>query len=363
MKIGIRLKQFDFAIFLPAFLLTVIGLLVIFSIGSQSNPPDLTKFYKQLIFAGAGLLVFFILSATDYRTIKALGWIAYAAMVFLLVLVLFFGTEIRGTRGWFVLFDQNILQPIEISKPLFLIFLAKFFSDRHYGSLKLSTIFLSLFLTLIPALLGFLQPDFGSPFLFLVVWFGMIILLKAPKKIIAGLFIMALLSGIFAWLVGLEPHQKDRLLTFFNPSSDPLGRGYHVTQSIISVGSGQWFGRGLGLGPQSQLNFLPEQETDFIFAVIAEELGFVGSIVLLALYGIFFFRLLWIAMHSSDPFASFFSLSLLVLFSVQSFINIGMNIGMMPVTGIPLPFVSSGGSQLLASYISLGLLMSIAIRK
>lgn len=357
------LKKLDWPFVVMILLLTAMGLTIIYSVGVNSNPPDLLKFQKQLLFFCIGLVGFFVFTWIDYRALQTYTWLFYGGIIALLVLVLIFGTEIRGTRGWFVLFGQNILQPIELAKPFVVLILAKWFAGRVHRLHEWSTYVFSFGLMGIPVVLGLLQPDFGSPFLFICVWLGYVLILQTPKKILFSIFGAGIIGASLLWLVVLNPTQKQRIETFLNPGADPLGSGYHVTQSIIAVGSGQWWGRGLGLGSQSQLNFLPEQETDFIFAVIAEELGAVGALLVLIFFGVLFWRMIEIAKHSPDDFGSLFVVGMVILFSVQVIINIGMNVGWMPVTGVPLPLLSAGGSSLLAMDLGLGLVGSVAARR
>ena len=203
------------------------------------------------------------------------------------------------------------------------------------------------------------QPDLGSAMILFLTWLAMVLLLPVPKKTILAIFLIILVLAAGAWLFVLQDYQKDRLLTFVQPQRDPLGSGYNVRQSVVAVGSGQVLGRGLALGSQSQLNFLPEQETDFIFAVIAEELGFVGAGLLLLLFASLFLRLYKIARETRDDFGNFLCLGIITYLTIQTFINIGMNLGIAPVTGIPLPLVSYGGSSLVSILIALGIVLNV----
>jgi rod shape determining protein RodA len=207
------------------------------------------------------------------------------------------------------------------------------------------------------------QPEFGYMAVLAGVWFVFILLARIPKWYIGILILSVLAAGVFAWFFVLHGYQKDRLTTFLNPGADRLGRSYNVTQSIVAIGSGRLFGRGLGLGPQSQLNFLPEQSTDFIFAVIAEELGFLGSVLVLGTFTLLFTGFLRAIRRANDPYTGLAVTGLLALLFFQMFINIGMNLGLLPVTGIPLPFISYGGSALLSNFFIIGILLSIRARQ
>ena len=208
-----------------------------------------------------------------------------------------------------------------------------------------------------------LEPEFGYSAVLMGAWLVLLFFQRIPRWQFALVILGFMAAMVFSWFFVLEDYQKARVLTFLSPEQDQLGDGYNVTQSIVAVGSGQLFGRGLGLGPQSQLNFLPEQATDFIFAAIAEELGFVGAMLVIGAFSILFFRILAIIRRSRDMYTTYLLTGLLLLLFLQTFINIGMNLGLLPVTGIPLPFVSSGGSALLANFFILGILQSISMRQ
>jgi len=204
-----------------------------------------------------------------------------------------------------------------------------------------------------------MQPDMGSALIFLALWIGFLLLSHIRKTQLLILFLILALLATSSWFLILKDYQKERIVTFLNPSSDSLNTGYNVIQSIIAIGSGKILGRGLGLGPQSQLNFLPEQEADFIFAVISEELGFIGSSIVLILFGLIFYRIWLLAKHSSNDFTLYLINGILIILFTQTVINIGMNIGMMPVTGLPLPWVSAGGSSLVINLLLVGILENI----
>lgn len=356
-----RLRRFDWGLFLATVLLTTIGLAAIASLSLNQPQPDLTTFSRQVVFVVVGLVVVFGLSVVDYRFFRSTAWILYGLGLLALVSVLIFGTAIRGTRGWFAVFGQTV-QPVEFVKVMLILVLAKVLADhyderRHWRTLGLTG------LVLLPLIiLVFLQPDLGAVLMLLAVWFGVLVFIRLPLRSLSLLLLTALVIGALSWFVVLQDFQRERILTFLDPSRDPLGVGYNLRQAKVAVGSGQLFGRGLGLGPQSQLDFLPVQETDFIFAVIAEELGFVGGVMVFGLYAFFFLRLLRILRQTTDDFASFVVAGIASLLFVQTVVNIGMNIGLVPVAGLPLPFLSYGGSALIASLAMVGLVESIAIR-
>ncbi len=224
-------------------------------------------------------------------------------------------------------------------------------------------VLLSLLYVSIPVLLILIEPELGSALVVLFTWFAMLMFSKMNKKHLLMLLVIFLVLGFLGWNFLLEEYQKQRVFTFLNPYEDPLGEGYNVLQSIIAVGSGELFGRGLGRGLQSQLKFLPERQTDFIFASTAEELGLLGSGVILALYLVLFIRLMKAAAVARDNFGMYLSLGILFMLLIQVFINIGMNVGLFPVTGIPLPLLSYGGSSLIVTLLALGLVESVIARR
>lgn len=352
-------KKIDWALFLPVLFLCFFGLAAIYSVALGQGQGGFLNFQKQIIWLAISLVLMFFLSRLDYRLWRKIGWIGYGISLLLLILVLTpLGASIRGSRGWFD-FGFLSFQPVELAKVFIIIVLADVYSRYGRSIHKLaSLLFLSL-IVLLPLVLVVIQPDFGSAMILFFTWLISFFLVTKNKwhfaVIIGGLAAILMIS----WLFVFQDYQKDRLLTFVNPSLDPLGRGYNMRQSIIAVGAGRIFGRGLGFGSQSQLKFIPESQTDFIFSVIAEELGLVGVLFLLIFFALIFFRLFRIASRSPDDFGLFVALLVLILFFVQVFINIGMSVGLLPVTGISLPLVSYGGSFLLVVLALLGIVMNI----
>jgi rod shape determining protein RodA len=361
MKFTSYLKQFDWFLFLAAILLASIGIAAILSTtwGGQDSMKILDK---QIIAAVAGIFFVFGLTFLSYQVLKSYAYVLYAVMISSLVAVLLFGKEIRGTKGWFDLgFFQ--FQPTEFAKIALLIILAKYFSSISGKSSQIQHILVSSALALIPVGLVLLQPDLGSALILIFLWFLMLLLSGIKKKYVVTLVFLGVSLFWFSWNFALATYQKDRILSFINPMRDPLGAGYHMIQSKIAIGSGELIGRGLGHGPQSQLKFLPDQHTDFIFAVISEELGFLGAGLLLLLLLFLLLRIVKISKKVKDEFGLMVVVGTCFLFLVQMLINIGMNVGVLPVVGVPLPFVSYGGSALLFSFIILGILESITVRK
>ncbi|OGY79024.1 MAG: hypothetical protein A3B74_04025 [Candidatus Kerfeldbacteria bacterium RIFCSPHIGHO2_02_FULL_42_14] len=353
------LKAWDRRTLLCIVLLILLSLATIYSIGLHAEVPTIAKFKTQLIALGIGIVCVLIASRLDYRMWYHLSWVILLLGVLILILVLLFGTTIHGTTGWIDL-KWFIFQPVEIAKIMFILNLAawitKYGNDTPFKALLGSGL-----ITLLYTALVLLQPDFGSAALFVIVWTLAFLFIRIEFK--ARLIIILLLCIIpfITWFF-LEDYQQNRIILLLNPQKDALGKGYNVIQSMISVGSGKLLGRGLGLGPQSQLKFLPEKETDFIFAVIAEELGFVGASVVLSGFLLLFFSLFRYIVKLKDTFGRWILLLSVLLLGVQMFINVGMNIGIMPITGIPLPFISAGGSSLVANLLLIGLIQSIIIR-
>jgi len=354
-------KKSDWVLYIVTILLVAFGLAVLYSILINQESPDLARFGRQVIFVAVGLVLMLIFSFVDYRFFNSYRTVLYITGIILLLLVLVLGQNIRGSTRWFGFFGQTF-QPVELVK-LFLVFwLAGYLAKYGRQFFHFKHIVISGSMIIVPAVLVALEPKMGYAIMFILFWIIMLFLLKVRLWHLVVILLLIAVIGSIAWLFILEDYQKDRILTFIDPARDPLGRGYNVKQSIIAVGSGQIMGRGLGLGPQSQLNFLPEQETDFIFAVIAEEMGMIGSLLIISFYIILLYRIYLITKQIRENFGLFLVLIILILFSLQIIINIGMNIGLLPVTGIPLPFLSAGGSSLLVSLISIGILQSITAR-
>lgn len=355
------LRKFDWLIFLPAFILSIIGLVAIYSTDLARQGSIFLNFKKQTITFLLGLLVLFLASILNYRQLRNAKNILYLLGLALLGGVLLFGQTLRGTTGWFILGHLSF-QPVEIVKIILVIFLADYFSREGRNIFKFRDIIKSSVAVLIFATLVLLQPDLGSTIILFLVWLGMLIFSRVQKKYLFALVFILIAASLAAWFFVLAPYQKDRLLVFINPDLDPLGAGYNIKQSIIAVGSGGFWGKGLGFGSQSQLRFLPEAHTDFIFALVAEEMGFIISALLLGLFVVLFLRILSAAKNSSDNFTSYLAIGFLVILASETVINIGMNLGLMPVTGLALPFVSLGGSSLLSKFLMIGILESARLR-
>ncbi|XOU95032.1 MAG: rod shape-determining protein RodA [Candidatus Kerfeldbacteria bacterium] len=357
------LKKSDWLLSLVAFFLVAFGLMGIYSSEVTAADSDLLNYKKQIVFFGIGIFLMIFFSLLDYRYLNTYGFVFYGLGILLLLFVLFFGTIVSGTKGWIVLFGDQVFQPVEIIKIIMIIIISKFFSKWRSEVKSLKNLFQIFGIAGVLILLIFLQPDFGSAFILLAIFFGMLLLTKVKKSYIIWIVVLVAIVSIFSWAFILQDYQHDRVLTFLDPDRDPWGSGYNIKQSIISVGSGQFFGRGLSLGPQSRLNFLPAQETDFIFAVIAEELGFMGSLFLIGLIIFLIYRLFRVCRLARDDFGLFLVSGIIIYLFSQSLLNIGMNIGVLPIAGVPLPFVSYGGTSMIASFIMLGIAHSVFIRR
>lgn len=360
-KYLIYFRYFDWILFFSVLLLSSFSLAALYGIVQGNEAEDFSNFERQLIFVLAGIGIVLVLSFLDYSIFFAYSSILYIAVGVILLVVLVFGVTFHGTTGWLEFFGFT-LQPVELAKLSLMVVLAKMFSSTSGTERDWKFILKTGTLTFIYFFLVLRQPDFGSAVLLFLVWFGLLIFSGVKKRYILTLLGIIAVSFLFSWMFLFEDFQKDRIKTFFQPTEDPLGRGYHVRQSIIAIGSGGIFGKGLASGSQSQLRFIPASQTDFIFAVISEELGFLGALVILVLYTTIFFRLFSIAKRVNNEFAMYLVLAISFLFFSQFIINVGMNLGLMPVTGIGLPFLSYGGSFLLVSYIAIGLVESIFIR-
>lgn len=334
-----------------------VGLAAIYSV-DLSRGENLSFFPTQAMAMGIGLIVFFIASFIRVTFYRAASRLVYSIALLLLVAVLLFGETVHGTTGWFRISGFSF-QPAEFAKLALILFLAWWISKQGRNFTSPKFIIGTGIFTLLLVILILLQPDFGSTLILCGIWFGLLLLTGTKKRYIILLVSIVVVSFLISWLFLFKDYQKERFSTFLHPSYDPLGAGYNVSQSIIAVGSGKILGRGLGFGSQSQLHFLPEAQTDFISAVIAEELGFIGISIVLALYFLLIWRLLCIASNGRDDFGVYTVLGILLLFFLQVLVNIGGALGLMPLTGVTLPFLSYGGSSLIINFLLLGIVESV----
>lgn len=339
--------NFYWSLIIPIVLLVSLGLVTLLSIERSS-------FFDQLLFTGVGLVAFVIFSKIDFSLYRYLDKFIYVACIIFLLLS-YLGPNIRGATRW-VSLGPIQLQPSELVKPFFLLAIVSLMT--RYPPVKIKYILLQLILFLIPFLLVLKQPDLGSSLIYVAIWLTTIVVSGIPLRYIFGAF-TAFLIAIPTGYEFLHEYQKDRIVTFLNPLHDPAGAGYNAIQSMIAVGSGRLFGRGFGRGTQSMLSFLPERHTDFIFASFVEEFGLIGALVVLIIFFYLLWKLLKLAEAQDDGSVEhLFVIGAAMMVFAHVLINVGMNIGLLPITGITLPFVSAGGSSLLAMFITIGLTTS-----
>ena len=322
--------------------------------------------FRYILIQGAGIIIGFcvmmFIARFDYEYYSDFAIIIYTVCILMLVAVLGFGTglESTGSKSW-IRFGPVGVQPSEFVKLGFILTFSKHLSRVDDVNKPKNIIFLSLHLLLLVGLI-MLQPDFGTTMVFICIFAGMMYLAGISKKYIISAIVAVLVLVPLAWFFFLKPYQKDRILVFLNPESDPLGAGYHVIQSKIAIGSGGIFGKGLFRGTQTQLDILPVKHTDFIFAVIGEELGLIGALLCMGLLFALVIRCIYIAVKSKDKFGKYIATGVAFMFMAHIFENIGMCVGLMPVTGIPLPFFSYGGSSVVTNLIAIGLVQSVHIK-
>ena len=348
-------RSIDWVLFGASALIVGAGLLTMNSFVDEN-----AFFEKQLVWFGIGAASFFILSFIDFRFLRRTVTIAvlYAVTVVALLLLFIFGEIILGAQSRFD-FGIFSIQPSDPAKLVLILVLAKYFSRRHIEIARARHILVSGAYALILFIAVFLQPDFGSAIILFCIWFGMVLVAGISKKHLIGIFLIGAISFGLLWSFGFEGYQKDRIRTFLNPLTDLQGAGYNAYQSMVAVGSGQVMGKGIGYGTQSKLEFLPEYETDFIFAAFAEEWGFIGVLILFALFGVVIWRIVKLSLRGASNFEMLVGVGVAILFLSHFTIHVGMNIGLLPVTGITTPFMSYGGSHLITEYAALGILMGM----
>ena len=360
--INIRLlKNFDVPLFFITFVICAIGIINLYSATINIG----TEFFKKQIFwVSIGLFITVLLSLIDYRLLLRYASPFYIVNIVLLIIVLVFGREISGARSWLSLGGIISVQPSELAKISVILILAKFYHDDYsegpYGVFDLVKPFAIIFMLI---LLIAIQPDMGTAFIIALISISIILFAGVKIKHLILLSIISCILFVPLWGHFLKDYQKVRIQSFMDPSIDPLGSGYHAIQSKIAIGSGKLSGKGFKQGTQTQLKFLPEQHTDFAFSVIAEEWGFLGAFVTILL---FFILILWIldtASRSKDKFSMYTCFGIAAMFFWHTFLNVGMVIGIFPVTGLPLLFISYGGSATLTSLIAIGIVMGIRMRK
>jgi rod shape determining protein RodA len=367
----VRRVRLDWVLTLAVLGLLVLGTLMVWSATmhrenlTAGDPESYLK--KQLVNIAIGLVLGVMVTATDHRWVRILAPLVYVASVIGLVLVLAMGTTINGSRSWIMIGGLSI-QPAEFAKLAVVIGMALLVAERSEGSLRnrqvgsLDVVGM-LAIAGLPALLILLQPDLGTMLVLSATVFGVLAVSGAPRVWLVGLAGGAVVAAVGAVRLGvLEDYQLDRFLAFTDPTLDPLGAGYNTTQARIAIGNGGIGGQGLFDGSQTRAGFVPEQHTDFIFTVVGEELGLVGAAVTILLLGVVLWRALLISAHAQDLFGRLAAAGIACWFGFQGFQNIGMCLGIMPVTGVPLPLVSYGGSSMFAGLMAIGLLQNIRLR-
>ncbi|HEY4485814.1 MAG TPA: rod shape-determining protein RodA [Nitrospiria bacterium] len=360
------INSFDAGFLLVILAILLLGVLSIYTVTYSAGRAQQTLYSKQLIWIGLGWVVFFVAAFIDYHELARYSMLFYAACVTLLVVVLLVGRTGMGARRWLSMgfFD---IQPSEWVKLALVLVLARYFSMRASAEgLGLRDLVPPVLLVLLPLALVLKQPDLGTALVLIFVLGVMLFFVGIRSKTVGYSILISVMAFPFLWEVfwnALKPYQRNRLITFINPAADPMGRGYHTLQSKIAIGSGGWFGKGAFEGTQSQLRFLPEGHTDFVFAVFAEEWGFFGVLVLLSLY---LMLLLWgidTAYKAKDRLGVFLAVGVISIFVFYLTVNMGMTLGLVPVVGVPLPLMSYGGNSLLTIMAGLGLLLNIKLRR
>ncbi len=359
--IGHSWRHFDPIILIAALALAGYGALVIYSASLPRGTEGVvlsSAVQRHIIFALVGAVLMIAMTRVDYRLIDALGWLAYGFGIVVLIAVLFVGSEEFGSRRWFDL-GLTVVQASEIGKLMTIIGLAKFLTDYRDRLQEFRIFLLSLGIAVLPAGLVFIEPDAGSAVVFMALWLVMTMFAGARLRHYGMLAAIGLCLVPVGLAAGVQDYQRDRIRAFIDPESDPQGAGFNVIQAETSVGSGGLWGQGLTEGTQTQLDFVRIQTTDFIFSVLSEELGFIGAMALFALFLLLLFRMLRVANKAGEPLGQLLAVGLLTIIAIQVFINVAINIRLIPVTGIPLPFISTGNSSLLVFFVGLGLLQSV----
>jgi len=347
--------KIDWIMFFSVIVIAILGLL---TMSSYSGNDIFLK--KQIIWMVISIIVFFALSFFDYRFLNKTKVVVSLFFISLGLLFILFiiGHTSKGAASWFQIGGISF-EPADPVKLVLIILLAKYFSRRHVEIANIRHILVSGFYALSFFILVFFQPDFGSALIIFLIWFGMILVSGISKKHLFAVFLFGALAFSFLWFYGLKDYQKNRVVNFIHPLSDIRGSGYNAYQSTIAIGSGQILGKGIGYGTQSKLQFLPEYRSDFIFPTFAEEWGLIGVSILFAIFAVFIWRIIVNAYYGASNFEILFGLGLAILFMSHFFVNVGMSMGLLPVTGITFPFMSYGGTNLLSSFAGLGILMGM----
>lgn len=347
---------FDWTLLLPALGLALLGILTMSTFGQGASLAP-----RQLLWVLIAVSVYFVLATLDMRFIRRTPIVMtlYLVSLALLALLLLFADPVMGARAWFSLGPVSF-QPADLAKLALIALLAKYLSRRHVEIGNYWHIIVSGAYALALIVLILVEPDMGNAIIFTVLWLGMMLISGISKKHLLILGFLAFIVASVLWFEGLKPYQRTRIISFINPASDIRGAGYNAYQAQVAVGSGELFGKGVGYGTQSKLRFLPEYQTDFMFAAFAEEWGFAGVVILLCLYTLLLARLAEIARAAATNFDAFFTLGVLILFAAHLAIHTSISLGLLPVTGTTIPFMSSGGSHVVLEFAALGIVTSLA---
>jgi len=355
------IKKLDWILVSSALALVFFGLVTMKSFGSGEN----YFFNRQIIWLLIAFFVFILTYSIDWSFLKTNSVFLLALYLFIILLLAVtavLGEVTRGAASWIKIHSVT-LEPVELIKPILILLLAKYFSKRHVDIARFLHLFISSLYLGLPFLLVLLQPDLGSAVVLGAIWLGMAVFSGIKLRQFLILLALGILVISIAWSSFLLPYQKERVFVFLNPQKDIQGAGYQAYQSMIAVGSGKIFGKGIGLGTQSRLEFLPEHATDFIFAAFAEEWGFFGIIIFFIFFGILLWRVLRFGVYAESNFEKLYSAGFAIFLFFQSSIHIGMNSGLLPITGLGMPFMSYGGSSLVSLFFALGILESLSLHK
>lgn len=356
------IQNFDWTLLIVTLVLAALGLTTLYSAARAGFDITQAFFFKQLMWYGLGFLAMIASYFISYKRFDQYAYFAYGVCIFLLIAVLLAGKLVAGSKRWLVLGPISF-QPSEFAKIAIILVLSRYYSrSASIKGMRIRDLFIPMLLTALPFVLVVKQPDLGTAMMILLIAASLTLFVKIERYAMIAIVTFGTVAGPLIWLM-LKGYQKQRILTFLEPDRDPLGAGYHIIQSKIAIGSGMLTGKGFLKGTQNALSFLPEHQTDFIFSVLAEDWGFIGSAILLVIFIFLIFWSLNIAHGCRNAFGTLMAIGVTALIGWEVFINIGMVMGLMPVVGIPLPFVSYGGSAVLCILLSIGILMNISMRK
>ncbi len=351
---GFPLHDWDWVLATSLVVLYAMGLVATLSI-SQGGSEG--RALRQFGYVMVGVLLVLGMVRLETHRLRTTAFIAYLVTVVMLALVLVIGTDIRGTKSWFAI-GAFTLQPVEFMKLSLILMLAGYYERSRFRNDPWTRFLVSGIITAVPVGLVLMQPDAGSALILTLIWLAMAATQLDVRRIML-LIAVACAAGLVMWFFLLEGYQQERIRVLINPNLDPYGVGYNTRQSVIAIGSGLLFGRGIGAGSQGHLRFLPEAVTDFPFAVLAEELGLMGALVVFSAFAVLCARMLHIAREAREDFSSLLTYGVSAWFFLQAFVNIGMNLGILPVIGVPLPFISYGGSSLIAASLAAGVVIGV----